>query len=192
LLPQLFYWKYITGEYLFNSYVNEHFYFNNPHIIQYLAGFRKGWFIYSPLILLGLWGLYYSKKTNPFLIATLIIIPVLVFLNSSWWCWWFGGGHGARAMIETYPLIAIGFASFFDHFFILKKKIVIAFSIFMILFNIKSVDLYRANIIHYDSMTCKAFMYTSLKILFSPEDKIYLKTIYQKPNYEKAIVGLDT
>jgi hypothetical protein len=29
--PQLMYWKFVTGDYLFNSYVGEHFFFNNPH-----------------------------------------------------------------------------------------------------------------------------------------------------------------
>lgn len=189
VLPQLLYWHYVTGQYFYNSYINERFYFNHPHLLEYLVGFRKGWFIYSPLILMGLWGLFYSKNSNPFLRATLIIIPLLVFLNSSWWCWWFGGGHGARAMIETYPLIAIGFAAFFEKFFVLKKKLVITFTVFFIAFNIKSVDLYRANIIHYDSMTYKAFVYGTFKIIFSDEDKNYLKTLYQPPDYQRALEG---
>lgn len=189
ILPQLLYWHYITGHFVFNSYVNERFYFDDPHLIDYLFGFRKGWFIYTPLIVLGLLGLYYSKNSNPYLKATLIIIPILVYLNSSWWCWWFGGGHGARAMIETYPLIAIGFAALFERFLIVKRKLIIGVSLFLILFNIKSVDLYRANIIHYDSMTYKAFMYSTFKILFSEEDKNYLKTLYEKPDYQGALEG---
>jgi len=41
LLPQLIYWKYVTGSWLINSYVNEQFYFGNPHILQGLFSYRK-------------------------------------------------------------------------------------------------------------------------------------------------------
>ncbi len=192
ILPQLLYWKMISGQYLYNSYVNEHFYFSNPHIIQYLFGFRKGWFIYSPLILLGLYGLFRYRNQNPFFTVTPFIIIVFIYLNSSWWCWWFGGSHGARAMIETYPLIAIGFASFFQFMNQRFKKPTWYVIGFLILFNLKSVDLYRANIIHFDSMTPRAFLYTSIKLFFSEEDKAYLKTLYQAPDYNKALRGEDS
>lgn len=192
VLPQLLYWKYTTGHYIFNSYVGERFYFDRPHVWQYLVGFRKGWFIYSPLILLSFIGLVYSRKVNPFFKATVIIIPLLIYLNSSWWCWWFGGSYGARAMIETYPLLAIGFVCFFDYVAAARKKTMAWVCSILILFNIKSVDLYRVNTIHFDGMTYKAFMYTSFKLFFSPEEKEYLKTLYQIPDYNKALAGEDT
>ena len=92
-------------------------------------------------------------------------------------------------MIETYPLIAIGFAAFFERFLLLKRKLTIGITVFLILFNIKCVDLYRANIIHYDSMTYKAFVYSTFKIIFSEEDKNYLKTLYEAPDYQRALEG---
>ena len=190
ILPQLLYWKFTSGHYIFNSYIGENFFFNKPHIIDYLFGFRKGWFIYSPLILIAFYGLFIHKSKNPFFIVTLICVPLLVFINSSWWCWWFGGGYSARAMIETYPLLVIGMAAFFEHFLTLKKKLTIWLTAFFILFNIKCVDLYRANIIHYDSMNFKTFVYTTFKINFSHQEKNYLKTIYSYPDYEAAKKGV--
>jgi hypothetical protein len=192
ILPQLLYWKYITGHYFFNSYVGERFFFDNPHVIEYLIGFRKGWFIYTPMILIGLIGLFYYRNKNPFIISTFLIVPILVFLNSSWWCWWFGGGHGARGMIECYPLIAIGFASFFEYFTQKWNKIILLLTTYMILLNLKSVDLSRANIYHYDSMTYEAYKYTMFKIFYSPEEKKYLETLYKAPDYKKALKGEDT
>lgn len=192
VLPQLLYWKYITGHYFFNSYVGEKFYFNNPHLLEYVFGFRKGWLLYSPILVLAITGLFLNKTKNPFFVSSIIIVALFVFLNSSWWCWWFGGGHGGRAMIETYPLLAIGFASIYEQLEYVKRKILVGFASFLILFNIKSVDLYRANIIHYDSMTYKAFIYTTFKLTFSDQDKAYLETLYVKPNYDKALRGEDT
>lgn len=188
-LPQLLYWHYVTGHFFYNSYVDEGFFMLHPHLIEYLVGFRKGWFIYTPLILVGLVGLFSLKRSNPFFKATLIIVPLMIYINSSWWCWWFGGGHSARAMIESYPLLTIGFASAFEIVKEQKRKLLAGVCWFLIAFNLKSVDLYRASIIHYDSMTYKAFVYTSFKILFSPEDKEYLKTLYKAPNYASAKRG---
>jgi hypothetical protein len=37
LLPQLIYWKYSTGHWVFYSYFGERFYFNHPHIIDGLS-----------------------------------------------------------------------------------------------------------------------------------------------------------
>lgn len=192
ILPQLLYWKMISGQYFYNSYVDEHFFFGNPHIIDYLFGFRKGWFIYSPLILLGIFGLIRYRTSNPFFMVSVFIILAFIYLNSSWWCWWFGGSHGARAMIETYPLLAIGFAGFIDGVKVKYRKPSWYMLGFFILFNLKSVDLYRANIIHFDSMTPKAFAYTTFKLFFTEEDKAYLKTLYKAPDYEKALHGEDT
>lgn len=47
-IPQIVYWKYTTGNYLYFSYQNEGFFFNNPQIIKGLFGYRKGWFLYTP------------------------------------------------------------------------------------------------------------------------------------------------
>ena len=38
-LPQLIYLKWVCGSFIFNSYVGERFYFNNPHILDGLFSF---------------------------------------------------------------------------------------------------------------------------------------------------------
>jgi hypothetical protein len=193
--PQLFYWKYVTGNWLYFSYVGEQFFYSDPHLIEYVFGFRKGWLIYSPLLILALTGLFFKSKTgNKFFTATILIVVILVYLNSSWWCWWFGGGFGARSMIEVYPLLAIGFCNFFEQIRPKKIKLTLAvsFLIFMILHNIKSSYLGRTNKIHYDSMTFKAYKYLFFKVNVTKEEEEYLRTLFIHPDYEKAKKGIDT
>lgn len=193
IVPQLLYWKYITGHYFFNSYVGERFFFNDPKIIDFLFGFRKGWFIYTPLILIAFYGIYKLKKQNPFFLPTLFIVFILIYLNSSWWCWWFGGGYGARPMIETYPLLAIGFAAFYNQLFsYTKRKVAVTFTLFLILFNCKSVHLYRINAIHFDGMTFRAYLYTLFKIDATEEDKREIEKLIIRPDYKKALAGNDS
>jgi hypothetical protein len=193
--PQLFYWKYATGNWFYFSYVGEQFFYDKPHLLEYLVGFRKGWFVYSPLIVLAIGGLFFNLRgKNKFFVATILIVVLMVYLNCSWWCWWFGGGFGARAMIEVYPLLAIGFCCFFETINLKKYKSALAGVILtlLLLHNIKSSYLARINKIHYDSMTFKAYQYLFFKVNVTKEDDEYLETVYVHPDYDKARKGIDT
>ncbi len=110
-LPQLIYWKSVTGQWVFYSYVNpgEGFDFTEPHTWPYLVSFRKGWFIYTPLMLLAICGIPLLWRRLPaaaWAIAIFLITDLWVV--SSWSCWWYAGGSfSARSMVPTYPLLAI-------------------------------------------------------------------------------------
>ena len=42
---QFIYWKWATGDWIFNSYVGERFYFDRPRILNFLLATEKdGWF----------------------------------------------------------------------------------------------------------------------------------------------------
>ena len=43
VLPQLLYWHWATGHFMFYSYGDQHFSFLKPHLWQVLFSFRKGW-----------------------------------------------------------------------------------------------------------------------------------------------------
>lgn len=108
ILPQLFYWKSVTGHLLYFSYGEERFYFNNPHISNVLWSYTKGWWVYSPVmvfIIPGIITLYFKK--NPYFLPVLIFSIFNVFIIASWWNWWYGGCFGQRAMTDSYPLLII-------------------------------------------------------------------------------------
>ncbi|MBL0127806.1 MAG: glycosyltransferase family 39 protein [Flavobacteriales bacterium] len=52
-VPQLVYWKWMTGKWLYMSYNNpgEGFEFLHPYTWDVLFSFRKGWYIYTPIML---------------------------------------------------------------------------------------------------------------------------------------------
>lgn len=59
LVPQMIYWKTQTGHFLFNSYMDQgKFYFFKPHVIDGLFSYRKGWLIYTPVMILGFFGFF--------------------------------------------------------------------------------------------------------------------------------------
>ena len=109
-LPQLIYWKSVTGHWLYYSYNNpgEGFEFLRPYILQVLFSFRKGWFIYTPLMIVALIGLYFLFKRNrPMFPVILAYFLVNLWVVSSWTCWWYAGGsYSQRALLPSYVLLA--------------------------------------------------------------------------------------
>ena len=110
VLPQLLFWKATSGHYLFYSYCEEGFDFLHPHIFEGLAGFRKGWLVYSPLMVLGIAGLgsmsgKVGLRSYPWMALCFYI--TFTYVTFSWRAWWYGGGFGSRVMIETIPLLAL-------------------------------------------------------------------------------------
>lgn len=190
-LPQLIYWKWVSGNFFINSYVGEQFYFNNPHIIDGLFSFRKGWLIYTPIMGFSLIGFYYLRKNNkPFFTALLLFTILYLYIVFSWWCWWYGGSFGQRALIDIYPLLALPFAAFISHIQSSKKiikQVIYSLIVLMILLNIFQTMQAKWNTIHFDSMTKEAYFDAFLRLTKNPEREKFLK----HPDYEKAKQGID-
>lgn len=188
-LPQMLYWKYVTGRFFFNSYVGEHFYFNNPHVIKALFGFRKGWLIYTPIMTLALAGFFFLRENlKRFLIPLGVFFLVYIYVAFSWWCWWYGGSFGQRVLIDIYPLLAIPFGALLAKFQLqspARRKLAYSTITCLIVLNLFQTVQARYNIIHYDSMTAQNYFRVFFTIAEKPDSEKYLK----HPDYEKALRG---
>ena len=189
---QLLYWKIVTGNYFYFSYSEEGFFFKNPHIFDSLFGFRKGWIIYSPIILFSLIGIFLMRKQASKLFFLPISLIVLIYFHivSSWWCWWYGGSFGLRAMIDIYPLLCLSFASFLFYmkdWSNLKKGIVYSFLLLLVIINLIQTYQYKRFVIHYDSMTATAYINSIGKIESTDTDS----TLLIHPNYKNALLGYE-
>ncbi len=191
ILPQLLYYKYVTGSFLVFSYGKEGFYFSQPHMIECLVGFRKGWFIYSPVFLFAMAGIWYMRKqaSAGFYTMHLLLLPIYLYVVASWWCWWYGGSFSLRPMIDVYPLLALSLAACFYKITELGKlKRISLFGLlaFLVCLNIYQTFQYKYNIIHYDAMTARSYLN-----VFGKMDKKYIDTtLRDHPDYEKAIRGI--
>jgi hypothetical protein len=181
----LLFWKAQSGSWLHYSYNDEGFFFSNPSIIKGLFSFRKGWLIYAPVMLFSLIGLGFFFRKNRWL-GTGISLTFLIFiyLTFSWWCWWYGGGFGARTMIDIYPFMAFGLAAAIA--FIYQQKAWLKAGFFGLLFffiglNMFQTYQYKLSLLHWDSMTFKAYKGIFLKTRFMDG---YADMI-SEPDYEK-------
>lgn len=144
-----------AGELLINSYKNEGFDFLfSPKFLDVLFSYRKGLFTYSPVLLLLIPGIYYLYKFNKFLfIGWVIVFAVYMYIISSWWCWWYGGGHGMRPFVDFMGFLSLPILILIDRISLVKKTLVLIFSISMIYYYQILQYQYNNDIIKYDNMS---------------------------------------
>lgn len=158
--PQFWYWKIVSGDFLYYSYNDEGFYFTDPKIIEGLFSFRKGWLVYTPLMAFSIVGLFFLKdKLKKFILPISIFTVLNIYIIFSWWCWWYGGTYGQRVMVDSYAMLAIPLAAFIK--FVDEKRIINYFFygilLFFIWLNIFQTYQFEYQCLHYDSMSSKLY-----------------------------------
>ena len=194
VVPQLIYWKAITGSWLFNSYVDEQFYFNNQHILEGLLSYRKGWLVYTPIMTFAFIGLVFLfRKQRKYFLPVSVFLLINIIVLYSWWSWWYGGGFGSRPMVDSYGLLAIPMACFYAS--VLKRKYiaipVLTIGVLLISLNQIQTLQYRRNVIHWDSMTKNAYWNVFLKLQPTKEDWARQEKFILPPDYGAARKGED-
>jgi len=111
-IPQLLYWYEMTGSPIFYSYQSEGFpYWNQPKILAVFFDPQNGLFMYSPMVLFMVLGIFAGwKKKESQSISVGLIFLLSTYIFASWWAWWFGGAFGARSYVELYALLSMPFA----------------------------------------------------------------------------------
>ncbi|MBK8564049.1 MAG: glycosyltransferase family 39 protein [Saprospiraceae bacterium] len=120
---QLAYWKHVSGHWFVYSYGDQGFSFLHPHFLDVFFSYRKGWLVYTPLMvfaLMGLlisdYGLWISDSHGPQSAirnpqsAILLFFLLNTWVVCAWDIWWYGGAFGQRAMVQSYPLLAFPLA----------------------------------------------------------------------------------
>lgn len=115
-LPQMIYWQLKTGSFIYDSYKNPGIGLDlfSPHILDVLFSYRKGWLLYTPVMIFALWGFYFLYKYNRNIFFGLgISFFISFYIIASWSEWWYGAAFSCRPLITTYPLLAICMGYFF-------------------------------------------------------------------------------
>lgn len=136
-LPQLLYWKWITGKYLYMSYNNpgEGFEFAHPYIMQVLFSFRKGWYVYTPLMIFATFGFYYLYKLKKDIFWGLFIYFIFnIYIVSSWSCWWYADSFGQRALVQSVAVMALPFGFFLQRISSLRAYKLVFFVLMFVFF----------------------------------------------------------
>jgi hypothetical protein len=152
---QLIIYKISTGHFWVDSYPGEDFHFNDPHFSAILFSYKKGLFLYTPLYLLALCGIYFLWKKRKFeFFSFLFFFAALTYVLSSWWNWWYGGSFSSRVYVEYLPLFAVLLACLLQGApKKITRRIFIPLIIVLITFCQFQTYQYRYYLIHWENMT---------------------------------------
>ncbi|MDZ7880306.1 MAG: hypothetical protein U5L45_21700 [Saprospiraceae bacterium] len=111
---QLIYFKYVSNHFLYNSYGNNVWMdWLKPHILDGLFSARRGWLIYTPIMLFSVLGFVPLYTTyRAYFWSIFLFLIVFIYIAFGYNIWWYGGSLGQRQMVQIYPILAIPFAAF--------------------------------------------------------------------------------
>lgn len=114
-----------TGDFYIVSYEGETFNFAHPEILNVLFSYRKGLFIYVPILLAAI--IFILVPKNNWYKKTIFFISfsVFIYVTASWWCWWYGGGLSIRPVIDFLPIFIIITMFFYSKLSVISKKVVL-------------------------------------------------------------------
>ncbi len=104
-------WHAQTGHWVEWGYRGEGFHWDRPEVLRVLFGFRRGLFLYAPVLLLAmasfvlLW-----RRHRGMALSGAIYFAVNTYVIASWWIWYYGSGFGSRVYIEHLAVLAVPWA----------------------------------------------------------------------------------
>ncbi|MEI6682718.1 MAG: hypothetical protein WCO44_08820 [Bacteroidota bacterium] len=170
---QLMVYKLQTGDFLVYSYGSEGFDFQHPHVVDFLFSFKKGFFIYTPLCLIALFGLIPAYPDKFEFYGILLFLLLVVYFLSCWWMWYYGGSFSARVMVEYLPYFGIllaGLVKWSNH----KKGVYLVAGLMTLAIMVNQVQTiqYRYFMIHWSEMDKQKYWDTFLDVKPIVEKKL--------------------
>ncbi len=160
---QLIIYKIQTGEFFVYSYREEGFNFLKPHFIDFLISYKKGFFVYTPMAFLSLFGIYFIFRDSRFRAVSLILFYLLiVYVLSSWYMWYYGGGFSQRPMVEYLVYFMIPLAILIER--TKFKKVVKGLVVILVFVCLIQTIQYRNGYIHWSDMNKERYWKSFLRI----------------------------
>lgn len=187
VMLQLVYWKYTSGSWIYK--MGSKWDFLNPHW-RVLVGWEKGWFIYTPVTILMIVGLF-MMKNKEYKRAIIAYAFFNIWIIISWHHWRYAASYSTRALAQSLPALAFPLAIFIEQRFRDKWRIVwgILFN-YLIGVNIFQIHQYNSTVLHYDHMNYQAYRAIYLNPNPSPVDMSMLDTD-ECPNDEEDLEKLN-
>lgn len=176
---QMYTWHLQTGSWIVYSYQGEGFDFLHPHFWDMLFSYKKGLFVYTPLLLLMTLSVFFLIKKQRFLMVSWMFFFLFVtYVFSSWWSWFYGCSFGQRPYIDLYAAFVLPFGiglSTLNQW----RWLVIAIATVAIPINLIQAYQYKHYILHWLEMDKESYW----KVFLKTEDK-YQGLLWKK-KYEK-------
>lgn len=194
---QCLYWYLYTGKFIVYSYADpgEGFEFLSPFILKNLFSFRKGWLIYTPVMIFGIAGIFLIKKHIKENYALMVFLAINFYIISSWSVWWYASSYGHRAMVDSYSIMALPLAACIQE--LRNKKLVFRIGSAILILFFVMLNLFQSwqithEIIHPDLMTASYYFKIFGKTTATADDKKLLQyDRYKMLSVTEAIPNAD-
>ncbi|MES2799158.1 MAG: hypothetical protein V4638_04015 [Bacteroidota bacterium] len=188
--PQVYYWYVKTGSFFYDSYKNPGvgLDFLSPHIYGGIFSYRKGWLVYTPIMIFALLGFIplYKKRKDLFF-GMLIPFLISLYIIVSWTEYWYGASFSNRPVIVQYPILLISLGFFLQWIWKQKNSIRYSFSgivLLLVFLNLFQWWQFQNYIIDSTRMTKEYYWKVFLKTSVSAEDRelLLLERSYDPAN----------
>ncbi len=193
LSPQLWYWKKYAGSFLYYSYGTQKFFWSNPQILKGLFGFENGWIPYSTVMLPAVVALFYFyRHLRLFVVASILILVLHIYVSYSWWCYNYINGYGSRPMINIYPLLALPLGLMLQRWRLIKPRLrwIPYVLIFLLLSHNLSMMYQQARLELVSDFSNKAYYFSTLfKSPIEYRDLATYDSELMQPSEEDYVLG---
>src|SRR4029077_4886548 len=108
-IPQMAQWKIIYGKYVTLPQGGGLFSFPPTHMLSVLFSSQNGWFIWTPLVFVGVVGVLFALPNHGREFLPWIVPAVIEWTVVGSMYWWHGmDSFSARYMLSATPLVALG------------------------------------------------------------------------------------
>lgn len=177
--PQLIYWKQVTGSFIYD--VGSAWDFIPPHF-QVLFGWKQGSFIYTPITILFVLGMFLpNRKKYPFSQGLIWFGLLNLWVIMAWRDWDYGASYATRALVQSYPIYALALAMSFEQMFKWKywrKKRYVGWglALYLVGVNLFQTWQYIETVLHWNQMNRKYYAAIYLDRNPTPLDMSLLDT----------------
>ncbi len=175
-------WHAQTGQWYAYGYTGEGFHWTRPEALKVLFGFRRGLFLWAPVLLLALGGTGWWLRSDRARGASMLLYwAANTYIISAWWIWYYGSGFGSRPFVDHYPVLALPMAALLHR---ASGKALLALRAFIVaccLLLLFQLWQYHAHILHHESMDRAKYAHVFLR--WGDEFRGALGGNYQAPPF---------
>lgn len=180
---QMAYWKFTSGKWVFYTY-NERFNWQSPFFMEAMFSYKKGWMLYTPMMLFCFWGFYFMWKYGRSIFLSLFVfVFAFTWIVMSWECWWYAACFSIRGLMEMYPAMALALGFLIMHLSAERKWYRIPAGIgigLLLLLNLFQHWQFNHGIIDAERMT-KSYYWKVFGAVEKPEEYQYLLDLERWP-----------
>lgn len=189
ILPQLIYWKSVTGSFVYD--VGSKWEFLSPHF-RVLFGWEKGWFIYTPITVFFIAGMFFIRQL-PFRKSVLWFCLLNIYIIIAWHDWRYGGSYSTRALVQSYPVFALPFAALAGRVSVTRWRIPFyLLCTYLLLVNLFQITQYCSTVLHYNDMNRLYYTHIYLNPQPSPADISLLdndEILTREAHYQQRVIA---